>query len=59
MEIEKTKVNLKTNKTQLLKEKNSLVVKRKELRVKITAINVVRSSNISIRSQQDPLLKLT
>ena len=47
IETEKTSVNLKTNKMQLLDKKNFLVVKRKELRVEIVALNV---ANVLIRS---------
>jgi len=51
MEIERTKVNLKTDRARLLREKNSLVVKRKELRVEIVVMNAVRSSSVSIYGQ--------
>jgi len=54
METEKTKVNLKADRTQLFNEKNSLVVKREELRTEIVALN---TANVPIRSYQDPFLK--
>ena len=34
IEIKKTKINLEINKVQLLKEKNSLVVKKKSFELK-------------------------
>ena len=56
IEIEKAKVNLEANKIQLFGEKNSLIVKRKELQAEIAILNI---SNISTRRYQNPLLKLT
>ncbi len=47
MEIEKVKVNLKIDKTQLFDEKNSLVAKKEELRTEIVTLNI---ANISIRN---------
>ncbi len=58
IKTKKIKVNLETDKAQLLKKKNSLVVKREELRVEIAAMNVIRSSNVLVCRQQNPLLKL-
>ncbi len=54
METEKTRVNLETDKTRLFGEKNSLVVKKKELRTKIAALNAI---NVPVYSYQDPLLR--
>ncbi len=48
IKIEKVKVNLKADKTQLFDEKNSLIVKREKLRVKIVALNVTGPPNIPI-----------
>ncbi len=48
METEKIKVNLKTDKIQLFDKKNSLVIKREELRTEIIALYTVGPSNISI-----------
>ena len=56
IKTEKTKVNLKTNKIQLLGKKNSLVAKRKEFRTEIVILNV---ANVPIRSYQDLFLKPT
>src|SRR6266699_1776827 len=55
IEIEKTKVNLEINRTRLLNKKNSLVVKKKELRAEIAILNV---ANVPIHNHQNPLLKL-
>ncbi len=49
IKTEKIKVNLETNKIRLFDKKNSLVVKRKELRVEITALNTVKLFNVPIR----------
>ena len=49
MKIEKTRVNLETDKTQLFGKKNSLVVKREELQAKIAALNTTGLFNIPIR----------
>ena len=46
IETEKTKVNLEVNRVWLFGEKNSLVVKKEELRVEIVVLNVV---NILVR----------
>ena len=51
METEKTKVNLEVDKAQLLEKKNSLVVKKKELRAEIAVMNAVRTSNVPVRYQ--------
>ncbi len=59
IKIKKAKVNLKTDKTQLFDEKNSLVAKRKKLRTEIATLNTTGPSNISIRRHQDPLLRPT
>ena len=50
METEKAKVNLEADGTQLFKEKNSLVVKRKELRAEIAAMNTIKPFNVLTRS---------
>ncbi len=50
IETEKTKVNLETDRIELLNEKNSLVVKRKALRTEIVTLNAAGLSNISVRS---------
>ena len=47
METEKTRVNLKINKTRLFNKKNFLVVKREELRIEIAILN---AANVLIRS---------
>ena len=49
MKTKKTKVNLKIDKMRLLRKKNSLVVKRKELWAEIAAMNVIGSFNVLIR----------
>ena len=49
IEIEKAKVNLEIDKIQLFGGKNSLVVKKKEFRTEIIALNAARSSNVPIR----------
>ena len=59
MESEKVKVNLKTDKIQLFGKKNSLVVKKKELRTEIIILNVAGPSNVPIRRYQDLFLKST
>ncbi len=59
METEKVKVNLKVNKVQLFDKKNSLVIKRKELRIKIAALNTAGLPNVPIRRYQNPFLKPT
>ncbi len=41
METEKVKVNLETDRVQLFGEKNSLVVKKEELRTEIVVLNVI------------------
>ena len=48
IEIEKVKVNLEVDKVRLFDEKNSLVVKREELRAKIAILNIVGLSNVPI-----------
>ena len=50
MEIEKAKVNLEADRIRLFDKKNSLVVKREELRVEIVVLNAAGLSNVSIRS---------
>ncbi len=57
IETKKIRVNLETDRMQLFDEKNSLVVKRKELRAEIVILNVTGSFNVLIRGYQDPLLK--
>ncbi len=56
METEKTRVNLETDRTQLLDEKNSLVAKKEELQAEIAVLN---TANALIRNHQDPFLKQT
>ena len=56
METEKAKVNLETDKVQLFGEKNSLIVKREELRTEIVVLN---ATNVLIYGHQDPFLKPT
>jgi len=51
METERTKVNLEADKVRLLGEKNSLVVKKEELRAEIVVINAVGSFNVLVRGQ--------
>ncbi len=48
METEKARVNLEADKMRLFDEKNFLVVKRKEFRIEIVALNAVGLSNVSI-----------
>ncbi len=57
METERTKVNLEIDRVRLLGEKNFLVVKRKELRAEIVAINAVGSFNTLVYNQQDPFIR--
>ena len=57
MKTEKTKVNLEADKVRLFGEKNSLVVKRKELRTEIVALYAVGSSNVLIYGHQNPFLR--
>ncbi len=49
-ETEKAKINLKTDRMWLFNEKNSLVVKREELRAEIAILNAAGFSNVLIRS---------
>ncbi len=49
METEKVKINLEADKTRLFDEKDSLVVKRKELRIEIVILNATGLSNVLIR----------
>ena len=49
IKTERTKINLEADRVQLLGEKNSLVVKREELRAEIVALNAVGLSNVLIR----------
>ncbi len=49
IETEKARVKLKANKIQLLDEKNSLVVKKEELRTEIIILNVAGPPNILVR----------
>jgi len=58
-ETEKTKVNLKADKVRLFDEKNSLIVKRKKLRIEIVILNATGPPNVLIRRYQDPFLRLT
>ena len=59
IKTEKTRVNLKTDKAQLLGEKNSLIAKREELRAEIATLNTTGLPNVPIRGYQDPFLKPT
>ena len=56
-ETEKIKINLETNRTRLFGKKNSLIIKKEELRAEIVVLNATGSSNILIRNYQDPFLK--
>ncbi len=49
IKIEKAKVNLETDRIQLFDKKNSLVAKRKELRIEIATLNAAGFFNIPIR----------
>ncbi len=49
IKTEKAKINLETNKTQLFDEKNSFIVKKKELRTEIIILNTTGSSNVPVR----------
>jgi len=49
IKTERTKANLEVDRIRLLKEKNSLIVKKEKLQVKIVTINAVRFFNILIR----------
>src|SRR6266699_3021313 len=59
IETEKVKVSLETDRMQLLSKKNSLVVKKEELRIEIIVLNTAGFSNILIRGHQDPFLRPT
>ncbi len=48
MKTEKVRVNLEADRTQLLSEKNSLVVKKKELRAEIVILNAAGLFNILV-----------
>ncbi len=48
IETEKIKVNLKIDRVRLFDEKNSLIVKKEELRAEIAALNAAGPFNISI-----------
>ncbi len=48
-EVERVKVNLEADRVRLLKEKNSLIVKREEFRAEIVVMNAVGSFNILVR----------
>ena len=58
-ETEKARVNLKADKVRLFGKKNSLVVKKEELRIEIIVLNTAGFSNILIRGHQDPFLRPT
>ncbi len=47
IKTEKTRVNLETDRARLFGEKNSLIIKREELRAEIVALN---ATNVPIRS---------
>ncbi len=53
IETEKARINLEVDKARLLGEKNSLVVKREELRAEIATLNVAGPLNVLIRSYQN------
>ncbi len=59
MKTKKAKVNLETNRVQLLNEKNSLVTKKEELQTKIATLNVAGPFNVLVHRYQDLLLKST
>ncbi len=48
METKKVKINLEVDRIQLFDKKNSLVVKREELRTEIVTLNVVGLFNILV-----------
>ncbi len=48
IKTKKAKVNLETNKIRLFNKKNSLVVKREELRAEIVVLNISGLSNVPI-----------
>ena len=56
IKTEKVRVNLKIDRVRLFGEKNSLVVKREELRAKIVMLNVAGSFNIPVHRHQDLFL---
>ncbi len=58
METERIKVNLEADRARLLEKKNSLVVKREELRAEIVTLNVAGFFNVLVRRYQNPLLRL-
>ncbi len=47
-ETKKAKINLEVDKTRLFGKKNSLVVKRKELRTEIAILNIIKFFNVLI-----------
>ncbi len=49
IKTEKVKVNLKADRIRLFGKKNSLVAKRKELRIEIATLNAIGLSNVLIR----------
>ncbi len=49
IKIEKVRVNLKADRVRLFDKKNSLVVKKKELRTEIVALNTAGYSNVPVR----------
>ena len=49
METEKVKVNLEVDKVRFFNKKNSLVVKREELRAEITVLNTAGFFNVLVR----------
>jgi len=59
IKTEKIKINLETDKMRLFGKKNSLIVKKEELRIEITALNAAGPSNIPIYRYQNPFLKPT
>ena len=58
METEKARVNLEADRTRLFDEKNSLIIKRKELQAEIVILNAAGYFNVLVRSYQDLLLRL-
>ena len=58
-ETEKVKVNLEADRVRLLGKKNSLIVKREELRTEIATLNIAGPPNVLVYGHQVPLLRLT
>ncbi len=58
IKTEKTRVNLEVDRVRLFDKKNSLVVKREELRTEIAILNAARLFNVLVRRYQDLFLRL-